>query len=93
MTCDEKVLLQRRYARATGMYTDALTFLSARIGTVDKQEYERLRYIAERFRKASDYARMELEKHTADHGCWEDGLGASAMPDDFGNPAGSSRES
>jgi hypothetical protein len=78
MACAEKVLLQGRYTKTTELFTEALIFLSTRISTIDKQEYERLRRVAEHFRKESDQARMDLEKHITVHGCWEDATAAGA---------------
>ena len=77
MPCAQMLDLQEKYTRATAAYTESLDFLSAKIGTINNYEYQRLRQAADHFRKLSDRARMELERHTAEHECWNEAAAVS----------------
>ncbi len=72
MTCPEKRVLQDRCTTSSHVYAESLAFLSAKVGTVSKQEYERLHSIMLHFRKQLEMARIELEKHKTEHGCGDD---------------------
>ena len=45
--CEEKVKLMEDYHRATEVYMDSVTVLSAKIDTAPKAEYERLRAVSD----------------------------------------------
>jgi len=39
------------------------------MGTVEKDEYDRLRRITDEDRMKAEHARLEMERHVADHQC------------------------
>ena len=69
LECDEKVRLLNGYRLGAQEFLTSITELQNRLGTVPKREYERLRRVTETNRMKSEQARLELERHLADHGC------------------------
>jgi hypothetical protein len=69
MGCLEKTRLVDAYRKATEMLLASLTELHSRMGTVEKDEYDRLRRITDEDRMKAEHARLEMERHVADHQC------------------------
>lgn len=69
MGCAEKSRLVDAYRKGTELLLASLDDLSTRMGTVDKDEYERLRRITEENRMKAEQARLNMERHVADHRC------------------------
>jgi hypothetical protein len=69
MTCDEKTRLLRQYDDATLAFSNAVQELRRKIGTSQKEEYERLERISNEVRVKSEQARLALEQHIAGHRC------------------------
>lgn len=67
--CEEKSRLAREFSIAADRYSAAVTQLHARLPVSPKNEYDRLKFVAEAARLASEAARMSLEEHAAAHGC------------------------
>jgi len=67
--CEEKSTLLNKYIEATEVYLDSLSVLSARIGVIDRAEYDRLRQATENYRMKSEQARLSLDSHAGSHGC------------------------
>src|SRR5580698_2002147 len=67
--CEVKVELVAEFLNTTEAYLDSLSVLSARMGVVEKPEYERLYGIAQENRAKSERARTSLEAHVVSHGC------------------------
>jgi len=69
MGCVEKLRLVDAYRKATECLLTSLTQLHTKMGTVERDEYDRLRRITEDDRMKADQARLEMERHIADHRC------------------------
>ena len=69
MGCVEKTRLVDAYRKATEMLLESLTELHSRMGTVEKDGYDRLRKITDEDRMKAEHARLEMERHVADHQC------------------------
>jgi hypothetical protein len=69
MACDEKVSLMKTYESATARFSEAVTELHRKMGTVSKSEYERLSQAADEARLKSEAARLAVERHVAEHRC------------------------
>jgi hypothetical protein len=69
MTCDEKAKLMKTYELTTAEFSEAVTDLRQRMGTVTQSEYNRLSHLADDARLKSEAARLALERHVAEHGC------------------------
>jgi hypothetical protein len=67
--CATKDSLLRKYHYATGDYSRAMEVLDVKLGTLKKLDYQTIRQAAEDYRKLSDEARDELDRHMAEHGC------------------------
>lgn len=67
--CEEKLRLTRNYQEANARFSDAVSVLAEKTGTVPRDEYERLRQTAEQLRLDSEKARVNLERHIAQHDC------------------------
>jgi hypothetical protein len=67
--CKEKAKLMDAYNRATEVYMDSVTVLSAKIGIAEKADFDRLMISSENFRRKSEDARVILEAHMDYHGC------------------------
>lgn len=68
-TCEEMAGLLSAYTLAIGEYHRAYQLLNVRSGVISRQEYDKLRKLAEQSREAAESARAALERHTAAHGC------------------------
>jgi hypothetical protein len=69
MGCVEKLRLVDAYRKATEDLLTSLTDLHRKMGTVEKDEYDRLRRITDDDRMKAEHARLEMERHIADHRC------------------------
>jgi hypothetical protein len=67
--CTEKRRLIEIYETATREFSRTLTVLTRRMGVLLRQEYDAISAASERARHRSEEARVELEKHTAEHNC------------------------
>jgi hypothetical protein len=67
--CEEKLRLTRNYQEANARFSDAVSLLAQKMGTVPRDEYERVRHKAEQLRQDSEKARMALERHISQHDC------------------------
>lgn len=70
MSCEVQLALTITWDTATREFSEAVNALAAnRIGTMSKDEYDRLRANVETARLASESARLAVERHCAEHGC------------------------
>jgi hypothetical protein len=69
VNCEEKVRLAAEYDSATAKFAAAVAELWRRMGTSQKDEYERLDRAANEARVKSEQARLALEQHIAAHHC------------------------
>jgi hypothetical protein len=67
--CKQKIGLVFNYTSVAKAYSDAVMELHEKIGTVNRNEYDRLYGIAEDARISVDAARQEIESHVNMHGC------------------------
>jgi hypothetical protein len=67
--CPEKTRLLNEYSEATQKFSESVSVLQTRMGTVPKNEYDRLVRLSETHRVRSEQARLDMERHIADHGC------------------------
>jgi len=67
--CDRHRELLDTYQQAVSRFSVTLEALRASRGAVSKQEYGRLYGYVEQARAASEQARLDLERHVAEHGC------------------------
>ena len=69
MSCKEKDRLVSEYEATTVHFSEAVAELNDKIGTMPKEEYQRLDRAADEHRMKSEQARLALEQHIAAHGC------------------------
>ena len=67
--CDRHRELLDSYQQAVSRFSATLEALRAAHGTISKQEYGRLYGYVEQARGTSEQARLDLERHIAEHGC------------------------
>lgn len=67
--CEEKERLLRIYSFAISDYSRAVQVLQRRLGTISKEEYQKLRTFTEKTRELAEQTRLALERHCAEHGC------------------------
>lgn len=67
LSCEEKVRLLTAYNDTTADYAAAVGEMTR--FHISAELLERLRVIAEKARKASEVARLELDRHIKEHGC------------------------
>ena len=67
--CAEKTALLLTYSDATREYSEAVTELHERIGTIPRKEYERMHRQTEDARLSVETARVVMEEHVRQHGC------------------------
>lgn len=67
--CEEKERLLRIYSFASSDYSRAVQVLQRRLGTISKEEYQKLREFTEKTRELTEQSRLALEQHCAAHGC------------------------
>ena len=65
----EKYRLWRAYSFAIADFSRAVQVLNRCTGTMDREEYERLRNFVNQAEWTSEQAQRELERHAAEHGC------------------------
>jgi hypothetical protein len=75
-SCPTRRALLAAWQTAAEIYAKAVADLSRQIGVVPKEEYEKLRHLAESARRSSTEARANLQSHMKQHGC--DGNGEVA---------------
>ena len=73
--CERYGELLAAYQKAVALFSTTLDALQAGRATNAKEEYERMRSYVEQTRLIAENARMDLERHVAEHGC--DSLGAA----------------
>jgi hypothetical protein len=69
MNCDEKARLAQDFEAATRKFAEDVRQLQQNIGTLTREEYERLQRISDEARMKSEQARLALEHHVAAHDC------------------------
>jgi hypothetical protein len=69
LPCPAKTDLLNVYVNATQRYTDAVDALAKKIGTVPRDDYEKLRVASEKARRVSLEALERLDAHSHEHGC------------------------
>jgi hypothetical protein len=67
--CAEKRRLIEIYEAATREFSRTLTVLTRRMGVLLREEYDEIRAAGERARLRSEEARLQMEKHIAEHNC------------------------
>ena len=67
--CTAKTALLLTYSDAAKRYCEAVTELDDRLGTISKDEADRLYRVAEDHRASSENARLAMEEHVREHGC------------------------
>ena len=67
--CEDKERLLRAYTFAASDYSRAVQVLQRRLGTISREEYQKLRTFAETTRELAEQTRLALERHCAEHGC------------------------
>jgi hypothetical protein len=67
--CDEYGSLLSEYQKAVSRFSTTLVALEAGRRTVGRAEYARMLGYVDQARLYSERARINLEKHTAEHGC------------------------
>jgi hypothetical protein len=68
--CQEHGNLLQAYQRAAAMLSTTLEALEASRSTAPIHEYERLARYVDQYRLKAEQARIKLEQHTAEHGCF-----------------------
>jgi hypothetical protein len=69
VSCAEKLLLRTLYGEALKRRDAAINAVLLIRGKVSKQEYDRVRALADEARVALNLARQALEQHKQDHSC------------------------
>jgi hypothetical protein len=72
-SCPTKTLLLAAWHSAAEVYSKTVAELSRQIGILSKDDYEKLKYIAEDARHRSMAAQANLEAHVQGHGCGGNG--------------------
>jgi hypothetical protein len=67
--CERHWELLEAYQKAVALFSTTLDALQLSRATVKKVEYDRMRNYVEQTRLISEDARMDLERHVAEHGC------------------------
>jgi hypothetical protein len=67
--CKEKQRLRSIYAQAVERHNRLVNEVTAVRGKVSKEEYERVRALADNARNARTVARQALEQHKREHRC------------------------
>ena len=68
-SCAEKTALLLTYSDSARQYSEAVTELHERLGTVPRKEYERMHLQTENARLSVESARTLMEEHVRQHGC------------------------
>ena len=69
VSCAEKLRLRTLYGEALKCRDGAINDMLLVRGQVSKEEYERIRALADEARAALNLARQALERHKHEHGC------------------------
>jgi hypothetical protein len=69
MACPKRERLQERYAEAIRLYSEAVQNLRENMGKLPAEAYIQLDRRKEWARLDSETARLDQERHVADHGC------------------------
>ena len=67
--CKRHSELLKLYQRKVAFFSTSLDTLEAARASVSKPAYDRMRAYVEQTRIAAENARIDLEKHVAEHGC------------------------
>jgi RNase P subunit RPR2 len=67
--CERHTELLTAYQKAVALFSTTLDALQAARANVAKDEYDRMRNYVEQTRMISENARIDLERHVAEHGC------------------------
>jgi hypothetical protein len=67
--CEEKTKLIEAYKVSVANYSTAVNDLNLTSGKISKPEYDRLLLNSDTARVAAETARLELDRHTGQHGC------------------------
>jgi hypothetical protein len=67
--CEEKLRLTEQYQTANAAFSGAVQMLVRNMGTVSREEHERLRRNSEQMRLESEAGRLNLMRHIEQHGC------------------------
>lgn len=68
-TCQDKAELLYTYQSALAEYSRTVTFLYKHVGTLPKRDYQEIDEFCDRARQRSEAARLDLDRHIAEHGC------------------------
>jgi hypothetical protein len=68
--CEEYAKLLKAYQQSMALFSLTMGALEAARATVPREECRRQAGYLEQARMKSDQASAELDKHTAEHGCW-----------------------
>ena len=68
--CDRHWELLEAYQKAASLFSMTLDALQCSRATVSKDEYHRMRNYVEQTRLIAEDARIDLELHVAEHGCY-----------------------
>jgi hypothetical protein len=67
--CAVKAKLMHQYDAALAEYSRTVSFLYQRMGKLSQRDYHQVSDFTEVARLRSEGFRLELEKHTSEHGC------------------------
>jgi hypothetical protein len=67
--CDKQHELLKTYQRAVNTFSIALDAMEASRGCIGPEEYKRMEGYVEQARLNAEQARIDLERHKAEHGC------------------------
>lgn len=70
MRCEEHGKRLKVYQASVATFSVTLDALAAARASVLRDEYQRLAGYVEQARLTSERARVELDRHTAEHGCY-----------------------
>ena len=69
MPCEEKARLTMEYDAATSKFSAAVSELRLKMGSSQREEYDRLERASNEARVRSEQTRLALEQHIAAHRC------------------------
>ena len=72
VVCDKRARLLNEYKSATLALSASVVELIQKAGTTPMGEYNLLKNAADQMRVAAEQARLNLDKHVAEHGCAHD---------------------
>jgi hypothetical protein len=74
--CEQHWELLAAYQKAVVLFSTTLDALQSSRATLVQDEYKRMRNYVEQTRLLAEDARIDLDRHVAEHGC--DGFGTAA---------------